>query len=325
MKITSGNPTFTVPKTVSDVKGTPASMTAGTAGGMPTQDVFAPASASSGPCLNLMADGAPLASVDDVLAGRISLVPGSQGDAVKAVQKALNVEQTGLLGPTTAAAIVAFKENAGIITPSGLDPATIGPTTMKALLKAAAASPTDISAQAKQQMAGLLSIAQNNCLTDDSASWGHCYGSVWGYLMQAQKDQGYGNGKLPGCDVPGSFAAQFGEWLNQGDNAASVGLKRLDVSNPFDAPPGAIVVVGAGSPGCSSHASHGESYAVNNGVSYADYQAHPNWPGDISVATGDGVNFINDHNDESYGGSREGWERAAQAGTATLVGVYVPI
>jgi hypothetical protein len=261
------------------------------------------------------------ATLDDVRSGRVLLGPGSQGDAVRAVQERLHLVQDGLFGPATAAAVIAFKAEDGVITPPDLNPAAVGPTTLQELFK----TTTDVSPRAQAQMNGLLTIAQANCLTDDGASWGHCYGAVWGYLLQAQAGAGYGNGQLPGCDVPGAFAAQFGEWLNEGDHAASVGLRRLDLTNPFDAPPGAIVVVGAGSPGCSTHDSHGASYALANGVSVEDYQAHPLWPGDISIASGDGVNFINDHDDESYGGSRDAWEQASAAGNATLLGVYVPV
>jgi peptidoglycan hydrolase-like protein with peptidoglycan-binding domain len=258
-------------------------------------------------------------TVADVLAGRAPLVPKSRGDAVKKIQGFLGIGPTGVLGPTTAKAIVAFKKEQGIATPPGEDPATIGPTTLKVFLQAFGTAPSDLTPHARRQMSGLLAQAK----AGNDGGTEHCYEYVWRYMTNSAS--GYGNGKLSTAPIPGSFAAQFGEWLNVGNNAASVGLKRLDVSNPYDAPAGAVVVVAAGSPGTTTHASHdSQAYADDNNVTLADYEAHPNWPGDISVATGDGTNFINDHANESYGG-RDGWNTAAKAGTAKLIGVYVPI
>jgi hypothetical protein len=258
------------------------------------------------------------ASIADVMSGKVQLDEGSTGDAVKAIQQVLHIEQTGVLGPTTAKAIEAFKNAKHITTPAGLDASTVGKTTMGALMQ------NYVSPAAQKQMDGLLAIAQKDSASDDGAPWGHCYGAVWGYLQKAAQNGGIGNNGIANANPPSSFAAQFGEWMNEGDNAKSVGMKRLDIKNPYDAPPGAVVVVAAGSPGTSSHDSHGDSYATDNGVSVADWNAHPDWPGDISIATGDGVNFVNDHNDESYGGSRAAWEKAAAAGNAKLIGAYVP-
>lgn len=112
------------------------------------------------------------------------------------------------------------------------------------------------------------------------------------------------------CIVPASFSghpAQFAEYMNTGSNAEHAGLQRLDLSNPYDAPLGAIVVVGGGSPGTK----------------------HPT-AGDISVK-GSGDTFWND-GAMNYGG-RSLWTHATtlptpfeygQAGKAVLLGVYVP-
>jgi hypothetical protein len=261
-------------------------------------------------------------TVQDVLTGKYELGLGSKGDAVGMIQQFLGVAHSKVMGPTTAAAIERFKIEQGVTTAKGANP-VVGPATMKIFMEAMGTSPKDLTPHARKQMAGLLSIAKANA----PGTIGSCYGKVWDYLLAASAKAGYGNGQLipRGPKIPGDYAAQFGEWLNQGDNARSVGLKKLDVTNPYDAPAGAIVVVGAGSPGTSAHSDHGAKYWNDSGYTVAQANKHPDWPGDVSVATGDGVNFVNDHTDESYGGSHKAWDKAQKAGGAKLIGVYVPI
>lgn len=117
---------------------------------------------------------------------------------------------------------------------------------------------------------------------------GQCLALVQDYLQATNS---------PGAAVPRfAYAHQFGDWLNQGNNAAKVGLKKLNITNPYQAPPGAIVVVPYGAPGTSMPGA-----------------------GDISIAAGNGQ-FINDHLNENYGGSAAAWN----ASGAQVVGIYVP-
>lgn len=104
---------------------------------------------------------------------------------------------------------------------------------------------------------------------------------------------------LQGGDFPGVNAAnsgfgsayQYGNYWNQGDNAARDGLERLNITNPFDAPPGSIIVVKPGANGFNSE------------------------HGDIAIAVGGG-RFIND-GEISYG-SRGDWE------PGDVLGIYAP-
>ncbi|HEX4622723.1 MAG TPA: hypothetical protein VH208_14260, partial [Myxococcaceae bacterium] len=80
-----------------------------------------------------------------------------------------------------------------------------------------------------------------------------------------------------------------------GDNAHRLGLRKLDIKNPYDAPPGAVVVVAAGSPGTF------------------DPKA-----GDISVAAGD-AHFINDGPHMTYGDPGKFTDNGG-----VLLGAWVP-
>ncbi len=101
-------------------------------------------------------------------------------------------------------------------------------------------------------------------------------------------------GRLPSIpDDFGALAHQFADYVDAG-HAGALGLRRLDLHSPYDAPAGAIVVVRAGSPGT----------------------AHPT-AGDISIAAGNGV-FYNDGN-MSYGGPDR-----FPAGNDFVLGIYVP-
>ncbi len=126
------------------------------------------------------------------------------------------------------------------------------------------------------------------------ASRGRCFEYVWRYLTSS----GYGllDDYADASDMPSAYARNFAEYMNANGHAAQWGLVRLPVTNPYDAPAGAVVVVAAGSPGTS----------------------HPT-AGDISIAAGGG-RFINDGPYMSYGGSRE----AFSARGGRVLGVYVP-
>jgi Phage tail lysozyme len=133
-------------------------------------------------------------------------------------------------------------------------------------------------------MMGLVSYAKAHA----PGTSGQCLALVQDYLQATHS---------AGAAVPRfAYAHDFGDWLNQSTNAASVGLKRLATTDPYDAPVGAIVVVPYGAPGTSMPGA-----------------------GDISIAAGNGQ-FINDHENENYGGA-SGW---ASSG-AKAIGIYVPV
>jgi soluble lytic murein transglycosylase-like protein len=101
--------------------------------------------------------------------------------------------------------------------------------------------------------------------------------------------------QLPGAAIPRQPEARmYADFLNTGDNAKKVGLKRLNIDNPYEAPAGAIVVVAPHTPGTS----------------------HPT-AGDITIAAGNG-RFIND-GEMNYHGSAN-----FPPGNTHVLGIYVP-
>ena len=155
----------------------------------------------------------------------------------------------------------------------------------------APASSTGVSARGQDQMNRLVSHADRN---HGGASRGRCFEYVWRYLSSS----GYGNIDEYGdaADMPSAYARNFAEYMNKPANAERWGLRRLSLTNPYDAPRGAVVVVAAGSPGT----------------------AHPT-AGDISVAAGNG-RFINDGPNMGYGGSAAAFTR----GGGRVLGIFVP-
>lgn len=147
------------------------------------------------------------------------------------------------------------------------------------------------SSQAQSQMRNVLAYAQSH---NSGASRGRCFEYVWRYLWSS----GYGLIDNPddAPDMESAYARNFAEYMNVNGNASRWGLERLNISNPYDAPMGAVVVVAAGSPGTS----------------------HPT-AGDISIAAGGGV-FVNDGPAMGYGGSGS----AFVSGGGRVLGVYVP-
>lgn len=85
---------------------------------------------------------------------------------------------------------------------------------------------------------------------------GYCYSHVADYIDAV----GYGGIDKGGFDdaIPPeywTYAYQFAEYLNTGNNAADLCLKNIQSSlsnNPYNAPVGAIVVVRAGTPGTAN-------------------------------------------------------------------------
>jgi peptidoglycan hydrolase-like protein with peptidoglycan-binding domain len=235
-------------------------------------------------------------SLNEVLTGGKVLKQGMEGASVKALQTLLGVEADGKFGPGTKAAVESFQKSAGLKTPPGLEGA-VGKTTLEQLKKAGSTGSTggvgNISAQGREQMRKLLEYAEAN---NTGASRGRCFEYVWRYMTS----NGSGYGKIrnynDASDMPSTYARNFAEYMNTGDNAARWGLRRLNITNPYDAPPGAIVVVAPGTPGT----------------------AHPT-AGDIAIATGQN-RFVNDGPNMGYGDPA----RFHQDG-GRLLGVYVPM
>ena len=102
-------------------------------------------------------------------------------------------------------------------------------------------------------------------------------------------------GKIGHGNIPRfGYAHQFADYLNAGQRWKQMGLKKLNLDNPYKAPPGAIIVVRAGTPG--TH--------------------HPT-AGDIVVAAGHG-RFLND-GEMGYGGPQN-----FRPGNNYVLGIYVP-
>ena len=224
----------------------------------------------------------PAPTLAEVRAGA-TLGEGMSGEAVAHIQKLVGVKQTGTFGATTAEAVARFQKARQLSPVSGV----VGPTTLAAL----EAGGGDIGPDAAAQMSRLLSIAESN---NGGASRGDCFKYVWRYLVAAK----YGKirNHHDAADMKSDYARNFAEYMNSGSNAARWGLRRLSVTTPHDAPPGAVVVVGPGTPGTR----------------------HPT-AGDIAVAAGGG-RFVNDGPRMGYGPR----ERFLSDG-GTLLGVYVPM
>ncbi len=264
----------------------PAASTGAEAGATPTAGASgAPAAAATAGAAGAGGTAAakmPAPPLADVASGKARLKLGMSGAAVAVVQKLLGKDADGEFGPSTEAAVKAFQAAKGLKPVSG----EVGSTTLEQLQKAGAAG---VSADAAQQMERLVSYAMSH---HQGASLGDCFRFVWKYITAV----GYGKIRnYNDCpDMPSGYARNFAEYMNAG-NAKRWGLKRISASTPYDAPRGAIVVVGPGTPG-TRHA----------------------YAGDIAVARGNGL-FVNDGPNMSYGPAGSflrdgGW----------LMGVYVP-
>ncbi len=238
----------------------------------------------------------PAPSLEDVVKNGKVLREGMQGASVQELQKLLGLPQDGKFGQETKKAVASFQQSAGLTTPKGGE-GVLGATTLKALRGGGGAGSVgnvgNISAQGREQMRRLLEHAESH---NSGASNGRCFEYVWRYMTS----NGSGYGKIKNyndaSDMPSTYARNFAEYMNQGDNAARWGLRKLNITNPYDAPPGAIVVVGPGTPGTS----------------------HPT-AGDIAIATGKG-RFVNDGPNMGYGDPAR-----FQRDGGKLLGVYVPL
>ncbi len=230
---------------------------------------------------------------------------GDSGNGVAALQFTLQRmgyyqgKVDGNFGAGTETALREFQKSHGL-QPNGI----AGRYTWNALVNAgcssapaAGADNLNISARGREQMQRLLAFARAN---NQGASRGRCMEFVWRYMTQS----GYGNlnsvGDLPAMD--GSLARGLPDYLNASQaHLDEAGLQRLDtglnppITNPHDSriPPGAIIVVAAGSYGTS----------------------HPT-AGDIVVRGDRPGEFINDGPNMSYGTSSSWYGQVR--------GVYVP-
>jgi peptidoglycan hydrolase-like protein with peptidoglycan-binding domain len=242
------------------------------------------------------------AEMQAVREGKMALSPGDEGGAVRLMQEELTkagfeVQATGIFGETTRGVLQDFQRARGLV-PDGV----FGPPAANALAGGAAPSPGTgsvggaggVSPSAQAQMDRLHEHARAR--SAGKRPDGFCYKHVANFLDQVPAYGKIGNRQFD-SQVPGSHwaeARQFAEWANRGDNAAKMGLRRLNIDNPYDAPPGAIVVVRAGTPG-TAHAT----------------------AGDIAVR-GTGNNFYNGGS-MSYGG-----RQSFPPGNNLVLGIYVP-
>lgn len=150
-----------------------------------------------------------------------------------------------------------------------------------------------VSAWGQRQMRRLLDVARAG--SAGKPIDGFCYLHVSTYIATV----GYGAIKPGGFQaaIPPAYYAEarmFAAYANRGANARRLGLQRLPITNPYLAPPGAIVVVRAGTPG--TH--------------------HPT-AGDIAVVGGSG-HFYNG------GEMRYGGPGKFPPGNDFVLGIYVP-
>ncbi len=252
----------------------------------------------------------------DVKSGKTSLRLGDRGAAVRVMQKKLGVKVDGFFGPITAKAMARSKgsssstassssgsghsakssfdtkrssgTNSSQATSNGTASASSSAagTSLKEKLSNAGKAVTSLVGKAGQQAQALLNKAK--AASEGRRPDGKCLYHVQNYLDSMGKGS-YGNAssvaRLP-------YAKDWGNTVNK--NPAAYGLKKLNITNPYQAPAGAIVVVNPGTPGTR----------------------HPK-AGDIAVADGKGT-FYNGGK-MGYGGSQN-----FPAGNSHVVGIYVP-
>jgi peptidoglycan hydrolase-like protein with peptidoglycan-binding domain len=223
-----------------------------------------------------------------VKGGGAELHTGERGPAVKTVQRLLSVDTDGEFGPATRAAVVAFQHEHHMQKHDGV----IDAHTLDLLTKHPVGGVEGESRDGAAQRSKMLSIARSG--SAGKRPDGRCYYHVCQFLVQCG---GYGKIKNPYKQFPSSalpLAHDFADLVNS-TGTARWGLERISISNPYDAPAGAIVVVAAGSPG--TH--------------------HPT-AGDIAIADGHGA-FYNGGMMAYHG--RAGWNASPRA---KLLGCYIP-
>jgi peptidoglycan hydrolase-like protein with peptidoglycan-binding domain len=218
----------------------------------------------------------PAPSLEEVKTGGKLLKEGMQGPAVAELQKRLGIEADGKFGQATKKAVADFQQSAGL-KPGAGNEGVVGKTTLEHLQKAGSAGGTSsvdgISARGQQQMEALLDMAQRN--SAGKRPDGRCLWHVNNWLDKSTYGK-IGNGNSPRFPL----ARNYGDWLNK--NHQSLGLKKLNIDNPYQAPPGAIVVVRPGTPG-TRHKTAGDIVVVGrNGHFYnggeMGYRGPQNFP-----------------------------------------------
>ncbi|NOK62158.1 MAG: hypothetical protein GFH27_549321n146 [Chloroflexi bacterium AL-W] len=241
----------------------------------------------------LVADGVVGAQTWERLAYQVAY--GANSVVVTAAQRQLKythgysqLTTDGAFGADTDAAVRAFQASRQIVQ-NGI----MGLDTWAALVGNGGSAPGGISPAAQAQMDAMYNHARAHSL--GYAPDGRCYYHVANYIDAV----GYGYISVNGFNAaidPGYYAEarQFAEYLNQNGNAERLGMRRLNLDNPYEAPAGAIVVVRAGTPGT----------------------AHPT-AGDIAIAGGNG---------EFYNGGMMGYGGSGNfyPGNNYVLGIYIP-
>lgn len=240
----------------------------------------------------LPADGIVGAQTWEQLAYQVSY--GANNVVVTAAQRQLknkhgysHLATDGAFGPGTDAAVRDFQASRQIVQ-NGI----VGLDTWAALVGNGGNNGA-ISPASQAQMNAMYSHARSQSL--GYAPDGRCYYHVANFIDAV----GYGHIGVYGFNaaIPSNYHAEarmFAEYLNQNGNAERLGMRRLNLDNPYEAPAGAIVVVRAGTPGT----------------------AHPT-AGDIAIAGGNG---------EFYNGGMMGYGGSANfyPGNTYVLGIYVP-
>ncbi len=144
-----------------------------------------------------------------------------------------------------------------------------------------------ISATGKAEMSKLEQAAKAYASGRPPEGW--CLKKVEDYLDTTSYGK-IGHGNIPRFE----YAHDFADYLNQGHRYAQLGLQKLPITNPYDAPEGSIIVVRAGTPGTANPVA-----------------------GDI-VVKGPGDHFYND-GEMGYGGPGN-----FPKGNNYVLGVYAP-
>ncbi|HEX8697274.1 MAG TPA: peptidoglycan-binding protein [Myxococcaceae bacterium] len=201
----------------------------------------------------------PAPSLEEVKKNGKLLKEGMQGPAVQHLQQLLGISADGKFGPATKKAVADYQKASGL-NPGQGNEGVVGKTTLEHLEKSGGTAGVDgISAKGRQQMQALLDIAQRN--SSGKRPDGKCLWHVNNWLDKTAYAQ-IGNGKSPRFPL----ARNYGDWLNK--NHQELGLKKLNLDNPYKAPPGAIVVVRPGTPG-TRHPTAGDIVVVGkNGHFY---------------------------------------------------------
>jgi peptidoglycan hydrolase-like protein with peptidoglycan-binding domain len=249
------------------------------------------------------------AALDDRPAARRGLVSGSVGTGGENAEADVEAVQTALVrhgfspgtvdrrfGPNTLGAIRRFQRGFmhhpdGLVEPGKMTEQHLKATSPPPRSREGAGEESEHEAEedgetsiapaapnAAAQMSKLESVADN---VASRRPQGGCYAAVKRHISNAG---GYGNIRNIYTDRRFSsfqgYARNFAECVDQ--NPARFGLEKLSVSNPYDAPLGAIVVVAPGSPG-THHPTAGDITVRGPGDAFyndgaMNYHGRAAWP-----------------------------------------------